>query len=221
MSGTIFVLLMDPIVRCMHAAAPSLRGELAIGACADDLALVMSRYIDDLPEMLRILDNAKAAAAMTLNFSKCVVVPIDTSRSIAQHRAALDEKIHGFRTTKVAFFAKYLGVIIGPLAHEECWEAAATKLIQRSRWVRGQAGVCTSRAILAYQTFALGHVLFLAQLRKVSSPSAACLFRAERRAMAITLAAPFNAYAPSFVSSLSRVGLRDFPDIYMLFARLR
>ena len=58
---------------------------------------------------------------------------------------------------RVVSSARYLGATIGPKAHEECWKEVAAKLIKRARWIRGQDGVCVSRAVAAYQTYALGH----------------------------------------------------------------
>ena len=54
LSGTIFALLMDPVVRMLHATAPNLRGELAISAYADDIAAVMSDFLADILSVLHV-----------------------------------------------------------------------------------------------------------------------------------------------------------------------
>ena len=160
LSGTIFALLMDPILRMMHATIPSLQGRLAIGAYADDIAFAMSHFPCDLPKMLEIFALAGRASALQLKPSKCMLVPLNVFVPLEVHRLKLSSCAPSLAEASVAFSARHLGAMIGPCAHETRWSRPAGFFVRRARWIRDQFSVCTTRAIKAYRSYVVGHTLF-------------------------------------------------------------
>ena len=77
LSGTIFALLIDPILRMLHHSMGEGPGRTTIGDYADDLACVVSDYTRDVPKMLRVFALAQQASVLTLKFRKCVLVPLN------------------------------------------------------------------------------------------------------------------------------------------------
>ena len=141
LSGTLFAILLDPVIRMMHATAPELHGELSIGAYADDIAHVMSDHIRDLPRMLEVFKLARKASALTLKFSKCVVVPLNIFEPLEEHEARLHLAVPEIVSATVAFHARYLGATIGPKSHLCRWRRPAAAMVARSRWICEQSAL--------------------------------------------------------------------------------
>lgn len=130
--------------------------------------------------------------------------------AIESHKARICRCAAGITGATFALYARYLGAIVGPEAASIWWKRPAQVQVERTRWLRAQVGVCTSRAVVAYRQYALSHVLFHAQFTKLPDAVRAV----ERRCIAITFAAPYNAYTPEVVAGLDLVGLVPFPDLF-------
>ena len=131
------------------------------------------------------------------------MIPLDTTRSIEQHTADVYTAAVAFGGAKVVFASRYLCAMIGPHAHVTRWQKPIRKFIARAKWLRGQDGICTSRAIANYGCHVFSTLLFHCQFY----PASRELLQAERRAIHITLASPFNAWPTHLVSCLDLGGV--------------
>ena len=162
-----FAFLVDPIIRMMHSVMDSEIGRTTIGAYADDCACVVCDYTRDIPKLLQIFELARSASALTLKFRKCVLAPLNIFEDICDHEVRLKRAVPQMATSSVEFSARYLGVTIGPKSHVGRWKKPSANLVSRSRWIRDQNSVCTSRAVGAYQSYVLGGLLFHAQFYRI------------------------------------------------------
>ena len=69
----------------MIASTPVPRARF--GAYADDMAVVLRHACRDLPVLIEIIRHVCLAIAPGLQIAKCVMIPLDTTRSIEQHSA--------------------------------------------------------------------------------------------------------------------------------------
>ena len=74
LSGTIFAIVMDPLLR-MLIAGPYI-GRVRFGAYADDIATVLQRTDVDLPSLLGGFGVIRRASALHLKIRKCCIVPL-------------------------------------------------------------------------------------------------------------------------------------------------
>lgn len=74
MSGSLFALSVDPFLR--STLVSSLVGLIRLEAYADDLAVVLSRFWDDVASIMTLFGRWRLAASLSLNPSKCVLVPL-------------------------------------------------------------------------------------------------------------------------------------------------
>ena len=151
-SGTIFALAIDPVLRFMIDNLPPRIARF--GAYADDIATVFKHMPRDLPPLLDIFILVGRATALHIKMKKCVIVPRDQRKSIADHRRAIAAVAPMFADAKIEFHAKYLGAVIGPTAHLVHWAAPGAKFLDRVRWLRAQDGACASLAAKSYRMFA-------------------------------------------------------------------
>ena len=81
LAAFLFVVAMDPFVQLFNAAIDS----MSIGVtwlCADDIAIVLRSWAQ-LVDVYKIFILARRAAGLTLNISKCFLVPL--SAAISPH----------------------------------------------------------------------------------------------------------------------------------------
>ena len=72
MSGSIFVLCLDPVLRKIQAVLPSPQNSLS--AFADDMAFFSQDLYSTLPVLMRLMVAASFVTGLILNLSKCVIV---------------------------------------------------------------------------------------------------------------------------------------------------
>ena len=72
----------------------------------------------DLPVVIGIFEQIRKVEVLALNLPKYVVVPLDTSVSIAAHRANIIRSAPCLHDASFAVFAEYLGAMICSLGHE-------------------------------------------------------------------------------------------------------
>ena len=133
LSGSIFTLAVDPLIRCFLVA--SLVNRFAMTAYADDLAIVLADVFTDLPLLLRIFGRWSCASALKLNFTKCVLIPL-WRYSLDDVRDWIRSAVPDFLGCLIAAAGKYLGVWMGPAAHSCQWSDIAPKLGARAAEIR-------------------------------------------------------------------------------------
>ena len=122
LAALLFVVAMDRFVQMFHAAIDS----LSLGVtclCADDIAIVL-KSTAQLVDLFRIFSLARRAAGLSLNVTKCVLVPL--SQSITPHiisclRDFLRAKTPEWANFSISQSAEYLGVWSGPQANVKHW----------------------------------------------------------------------------------------------------
>lgn len=122
LSGCLFILAADPVVRATHAAVGKARAGM-VRWCADDNAALLL----DLSHLMRVapaICAAEHAARLRLKVTKCVLVPTlpsprpaDVDRCIEALRAVAPE----WGAFAVRSVGKYLGVCLWPDAQQATW----------------------------------------------------------------------------------------------------
>lgn len=129
MSGSLFALAVDPFLRCILVT--SVVGLLRLEAYADDLAIVMSKFWEDVRAIMEQFHRWRLASALALNERKCVMAPLwpfiasDISERLAVDCPPLSGCV-------VSGSARYLGVEVGPDAHSVQWVTVFQKLLRRT-----------------------------------------------------------------------------------------
>ena len=210
-SGSIFALSLDPCIRKIIFTLPIAIARL--GAYADDLAVVLKDLLFDFVKLMQEFDLIARATALHLKSRKCVVIPSDLRTCIGSLRGKILRLVPAMADIGIAFCARYLGAIIGPAAHESRWQTPANNLIARARWLRSQVGMNMAACATRYSIYVFSILSFHLQFARPDS----CIRQAERRAIATTLAAPFNAFPPDVVAGWTRIGARNnFPTLEIL-----
>ena len=128
-SGNLFVLCIDPLLRAIQEL-PSFRRGLEVAACADDIGASVSR-LEHLAPLRPLFAKIEKFANLKLGLPKCVVIPTfgpatDARRAAFLHdlaRIAPDWERFGVKSE-----AKYLGWRIGPRSAKEAWSDALTNI---------------------------------------------------------------------------------------------
>ena len=137
MSGSLFCLVLDPFLRCILSRFPYDRfwPTTTLTAYLDDIAMVLARTFFQLPLLLDLFDYFAAGAGPRLNFHKCVIIPLWTL-CLADAAAKLHRMIPRTVAFLVKLATKFLGVMMGPLAHLTCWNAPFLKYVERLQRIR-------------------------------------------------------------------------------------
>ena len=157
MSGSIFALGIDPLLRALASRLPG--RWTTLNAYADDVSLVLTNVFLELGIVLDALVLWSRATAMTLNIRKCVLVPL------WQHSERLRRWIRrahpAFASAAISSFAKYLGVVLGPGALGHLWDGLECRFLTRAGEVRASDRGFTTKVRLfsTYCTSMLSHRL--------------------------------------------------------------
>ena len=199
-SGSVFALAIDPVIRMIVAALPP-HHSITI-AFADDLAIACANFLYHLTVILSICVVVRLATGMRLNFPKTVVIPLWTSDvdRAATEIANVHSSAHLFRVTS-AF--KHLGMLVGPGAHRNRWDAPVAKFLSRVAAIRSSRS-STHEAVAMYQPLAFSTLRFTARF---VDPSPSALF-AEARGVARIMAAPMHAMPVDLLGGLELLGGR-------------
>ena len=165
LSGTLWALLFDPIVRFI--AFKVMYKSSRLSAYADDLAVVLHCLWRGLPLLAAAFGTVSAAATLELNVDKTILVPLFIM-PFANIATKLAELCPGYEQVKIQLMAKYLGVMIGPIAKEYAWDACSVELRQRARRLKGLALPMTS-TISYYNIYGASVCSHIAQFRSVST----------------------------------------------------
>ena len=133
LSGTLWILLFDPILRyMMQHFGPS----TSLVAYADDIGLATSRMLDTLRMLITIINLIDKLAGLSMNWDKVVVIPLWTGASIADCENILRALPQHAHRLKVLLAGRYLGVLLGPEAHLSAWTETCIKIKERARRLR-------------------------------------------------------------------------------------
>ena len=112
LSGSIFVLTVDPFLRLLKRTIPSATNR----AFADDIATLV-QSLQDLPTLKRNFDLFKDISGLDLKVKKCSLIPLGvnpTPDAIKRVTRAVRKITPEWANFSVVPSAEYLGVMIGP-----------------------------------------------------------------------------------------------------------
>ena len=199
LSGSLFALAIDPLIRAI-----TLRGLVqtsSLTAYADDIGLVLIDMFTQLVLVLSLFADWARATLLFLNIKKCVVVPL-WSAVLGDVRCWLRRNLPEFAMCRVDFWARYLGVIIGPGAQHHLWDGLHQRLHTRAIEIKASdRGMATK--IKLFGVYCTSIVFFRLQF---SAPTR-CLREAYRHAAQRVLAAPWNAFPHKVLCHLCDFGI--------------
>ena len=114
LSGFLFCLAITPLLEAFEKIEASDEQCLA-RACADDIGVIA--FMKHIPELKRLFDRFQRISALSLNFSKCIAVPLWCAwrpQLIETVRDGLAAAAGEWCRFVVAPQAKYLGFLLGP-----------------------------------------------------------------------------------------------------------
>ena len=137
MSGSLFCLAVDPFLRLILSRFPynNLWPSTTLTAYLDDIAMVLANLFTQLPLLLYIFEHFEAGAGPHLNVTKCVLIPLWTML-VAEAAEKIRRLIPGAAEFAVRLATKFLGVMMGPLAHLTAWNSPFLKYSERLPRVR-------------------------------------------------------------------------------------
>ena len=159
LSPMLFAVVMDVLLRAIPGA---LDKEAHHWVFADDVGVVMSSAVDQLPALQRLLDRFGKISGMEMNVAKTVLLPLWPD-SAEEHRRSVTESVPAWNDIQIATSAIYLGVRIGPGKEEREWETAALRLQAKLRgWQWNQIGLHFAATI--YNIYVQSTLGFTAQV---------------------------------------------------------
>ena len=75
LSGVLFALILDPVLRCIKVSQAGL--EVCLTAFADDIAVACNNMLVSFPAVLRLLVQSGCYTGLSLNISKCILLMIN------------------------------------------------------------------------------------------------------------------------------------------------
>ena len=213
LSGALFCLALDPWLRFAVSALPP---QISVNAFADDLCFCMQSLLRHLRLLLVLVMVLGRATNLELNLSKCIFVPWWTSDEdeIIRIGAAINAMCPRWQGAKVASFARYLGVLVGPGAEHHQFDAVAAKMRQVTRSLRNLA-LPFSDAIRAYNTTVAPCASHLLQFVALQ-PS---MLATERWCMQFLARGPWQAMSTALLFQLKQLGFKyEFRNLAALSA---
>jgi hypothetical protein len=209
MSGSLFALAIDPLIR--YLLYTSVMGSICITAFADDIAIVVANLFTMLPGILAIFSRWALASSLCLNSAKSAIIPLWIFDGAMIGRW-LRSVAPGFAACSIGSAAKYLGIWVGPAASSLQWAPVEHKVLSRA----AEAAYCGSGLfdrILHFRIHGVSTVLWKAQFADPSATMMTAYRKAEQR----LTAAPWMALAPDLLHSLGALGLpTSLVDIQIL-----
>ena len=202
LSGALFCLALDPWLRFAVSALPP---QIAVNAFADDLCFCMQHMLRHLRLLAVLVLTLTRATNLELNLSKCIFVPWWPAgeEEIMRIGAAIAAMCPRWGGAKVANFARYLGVLVGPGAEAHQFDAVTTKMRHTTRALRNLA-LPLSDAIRAYNTTVAPCASHLLQFVEPQPRLAA----AERWCMQFLARGPWQAMPTALLFQLKQLGFR-------------
>jgi hypothetical protein len=217
MSGSIFALAIDPLIR--RILAMSVLHSIRITAFADDIAIVIANVFLQLPGIIRVFVLWEGATALKLNSKKTAFLPLWLSFDEAMLRRWLRHSVPAIASCSVGNCAKYLGLMLGPGATDHQWTHVASKVLVRAADANFAAHGIAAK-LRHFRLHGTSTVLYKAQF----APLTPCMRQAYRKAEQRLTGSPWMAMPPDLLHSLRSLGLpAELPDIdtLALAAQLR
>ena len=166
-SGSLFVLAIDPLIRCLHTKLSSPR-EIC-RAFADDIALVL-QSLTKLKCLKSVFNFFQAVSGLALKPKKCLLIPVGIPFSLEvkeQVQKYLKDYVPEWASFGVVPYGKYLGVWAGPGAEQHVWDGPAEKWGYRSL-VLAKARMSPIQGLIQYNIRAMPTMGYVAQLYPVN-----------------------------------------------------
>ncbi len=180
LSPLLLALVIDLLLRRLQKHLPN----CTIRAFADDIAIVMNDVVQDMPIIRKIFHEFSQISNLDLNLPKCVMIPL-WEGDVEKKKEFIHGNVTDCGNMEVANKGTYLGFSIGPDGHEDNWNKAIRKYLDRARdWARVGLGLTHTAA--AYSIYILPTLTFLAQLCDPTEE----VYEAERKAITILLPGP-------------------------------
>eukprot|EP00973_Karenia_brevis_P030883 4259106-Karenia_brevis.AAC.1 len=132
MSGTIFAIILDPIIAALQSAVGPrdiLRGY------ADDLAAVLFDGLSSLRGIAKVYDIVLVISGLRLKVSKTVLIPL-REFSEFQVRARISEILPAWTRVQIKKCGRYLGFFVGTVTDGASWQSPTTKLVLRAQQIK-------------------------------------------------------------------------------------
>ena len=129
LSGLLFAIAIDPILRMGHARIDVKLGG-TLRACADDIAAVVRR-LEHLRPLLDIFRTAELVATLQLNHKKCVIIPVGEIFNAAVVKRIVEwlaQSCPQWEHFEICEVGEYLGIWIGPAAKGHTWAKVLKKI---------------------------------------------------------------------------------------------
>ena len=201
-SGSIFALIIDPVIRWLSYKISSPINHLV--AFADDVAIYMEDFLRHLPSLLNDLEQVQHATALYINKKKTVLIPLwAPDLPQAQHDVAqVDDRASDF---EVCWCFKHLGVMVGPSGAACRWTSSLQKYLLRTALVRATRASFARSASL-YRSMAFSTLQFLSSFD--CPPRSAYVIEAQGISRA--LGAPMWSMPSDLLASMHEL---DLPDV--------
>jgi len=160
-SPLLFVLATEPFNRQLSTIA----GVRERCAFADDLAVVGAQGRQAWPQLRALFERFATASGLHLNLAKTVFIPLWTWQK-DEAAEIWCQGVPQWDAVRIAFSGTYLGFEVGPAAADTSWKAPLRKYREAvCGWVGRAPGL--HLATLAYNTFAISKLQYVAQLHGV------------------------------------------------------
>ena len=165
LSGLIFAICVDILLARISKV---LREDEAVGAFADDIAVVLNNFWVAAPVLQPIFQEFHRISALQLNPRKTVMVPLWPYKGEGSIRKLIREFCPGWVDFDIAPCGKYLGYVIGPGAGQDRWSKPLAKFESRVNfWAGLHLGM--SMNIAAFNIYIVPVLEFTAQLFMVDN----------------------------------------------------
>ena len=163
LSGTIFVLLLDPIIA---ALAKTLGPRDVLRGYADDLAVVLFEGMRTLKKISVIFEIVGHISGLKLKITKTILIPLG-KQDMFKVKAIICDDLPQWIGVLIQSYGKYLGFYIGPGACDNSWVGPAAKWADRVKQIKStRSGLHFSASM--YNTTAITTLSFVAQLVPVT-----------------------------------------------------
>ncbi len=181
-SPLIFATVLDIALRRLQRIVPN----ATVKAFADDIAIV----VDDVEEALGLLEeffrDLEQIAGLDLNKKKCILIPL-WQGDLREIQNDIARKFQFWAPIQVEYKGMYLGTLIGPESNEHFWDKAVKKFMEAATaW--GKLGLGLQYTTVAYTTYILPRLSFLAQFKVPSKE----VYEAELKALRRMIPGPYN-----------------------------
>ena len=163
-SGSFFVIALNPILH-MISQLTKLEKHERVRAFADDLAAAL-KSIYALKPLKLIFDIANKIANLELKIPKCVFIPLGAPVTEAlkqQVRMGIEQVVPEWSSFKISDKGRYLGIWLGPGAHDNIWKEAQDKYVARSSSIAA-AQTAPSLGVKIYNERAFPTLSYIAQI---------------------------------------------------------